>query len=103
MITTLQLPDAWAPWIEKKRIELGIKSRQAFILYCLKKEADIPEPAKPEDTWPLEDRLMRCPGCFDADGVIAGEHQCRTNTLVVDDVSRTRVNYTCVCQKCKSL
>lgn len=99
--TTIALPESYLPWIEKRRAELGIKSKHAFILAAIAALAGVPEVIKPERVdetlaWPVVDVHCICPDCK------AGKHCGGGERIAPYPVAskQVRERVVCVCSEC---
>lgn len=104
--TTIALPESYLPWIEKRRAELGIKSKHAFILAAIAALAGVPEVIKPvavDETlaWPVVDVNCVCPDCRNAAAGRKVAHCGGGERMVIPIAAqKVRQRWICVCGEC---
>lgn len=99
--TTIALPESYLPWIEKRRTELGIKSKHAFILAAIAALAGVPEIIKPlavDETlaWPVVDVHCICLECKRGEHCGGGECIAPYPVMAKREITRMM----CVCPEC---
>ena len=110
MLISLNLPDYYIDFLNRKRAQLGIKSRQAAIRLALEQWAEIPmefhdaDPLIDYSTWPIEQKLMVCPGCLPAPGSkqTTGTRHCGGGEQLLsrEHARKVSISWVCVCRYC---